>query len=44
MNAVRQAIHFVETGINREIAIFAEEYDERKLLTDADKLYGQANI
>ena len=43
-NAVRQAIGFVEAGINRDIAIFAEDYDEKKLLADAEKLYGQADI
>ena len=39
-NAVRQAIHFVETGINDDIAIFAGDYDEKKLLADAEKIYG----
>jgi len=38
-NAVRQAIHFVETGINDEITIFAADYDEKKVLADADKIY-----
>ena len=36
-NAVRQAIFFVETGINNDIAIFAEDYDEKKLIADLDK-------
>ena len=36
-NAVRQAIHFVETGINKDIMDFAEDYDEKKLLDSADK-------
>lgn len=40
-NAVRQAIFFVNTGINNDIASFAEDYDEKKLLADAEKLYGQ---
>ena len=39
-NAVRQAIFFVESGINNEIEIFAEDYDEKKLLSDAEKMYG----
>lgn len=40
-NAVRQAISFVETGINDEIAIFANDYDEKKLLSDAERMYGK---
>ncbi len=40
MNAVRQAINFVETGINNDIIKFAEDYDEKKLLADADRIYG----
>ena len=36
-NAVRQAIFFVETGINNDIAVFAEDYDEKKLIADLDK-------
>ena len=39
-NAVRQAIFFVNTGINADITSFAEDYDEKKLLADADKIYG----
>lgn len=39
-NAVRQAIFFVESGINNDIAQFAEDYDEKKLLDDADKMIG----
>lgn len=39
-NAVRQAIHFVETGINTDITIFAADYDEKKILDDADRIYG----
>ena len=38
-NAVRQAIHFVETGINDDITKFAADYDEKKLLADADKVF-----
>ena len=37
-NAIRQAIYFVETGINDEITAFAADYDEKKLLADAEKL------
>jgi glycerol-3-phosphate acyltransferase PlsX len=40
-NAVRQAISFVETGINKEIAIFAAEYDDRKFLMEQDRAYAQ---
>ena len=40
-NAVRQAIHFIETGINNDITIFAGDYDDKKLLADAEKMYGQ---
>ena len=39
-NAVRQAIFFVESGVNNEIEIFAEDYDEKKLIADAEKTYG----
>ena len=39
-NAIRQAIFFVESGINNEIATFAEDYDEKKLISDAEKMYG----
>ena len=38
-NAVRQAIFFVETGINDDIAVFAEDYDDKKLIADAEKMY-----
>lgn len=38
-NAVRQAIFFVETGINDDITVFAADYDDKKLLDDADKIY-----
>ena len=40
-NAVRQAIHFVETGINTDIAYFAVDYDDKKLLADAEKIYNE---
>ncbi len=40
-NAVRQAIFFVETGINNDISVFAEDYDDKKLLADAEKVYGE---
>ena len=43
-NAVRQAIHFVETDINSEIAKFAADYDDKKLIADAEKMYGQVEI
>ncbi len=39
-NAVRQAIFFVETKINDDIASFAEYYDDKKLIADAEKMYG----
>ncbi len=39
-NAVRQAIFFVETGINTDISIFAADYDDKKLISDAEKMYG----
>ncbi len=38
-NAVRQAIHCVETGITADISVFASDYDEKKMIADADKLY-----
>ncbi len=38
-NAVRQAIYFIETGINDDIIMFAKDYDEKKLLADAEKMY-----
>ena len=40
-NAVRQAIFFVNTGINDDIASFALDYDDKKLLADVEKLYTQ---
>ena len=38
-NAVRQSIYFVETGINDDIIAFARDYDEKKLIADAEKAY-----
>ncbi len=38
-NAVRQAINFIETGINEDIITFAKDYDEKKLIADAEKAY-----
>lgn len=38
-NAVRQSIYFVETGINEDIIAFARDYDEKKLIADAEKAY-----
>lgn len=38
-NATRQAISFVENGISEDIRIFAEDYDEKKILADADRMY-----
>ncbi len=38
-NAVRQAISFVETGINNDITLFAKDYDDKKILADAEKMY-----
>lgn len=36
-NAVRQAIHYVETGIIEDIITFARDYDEKKMLDDRDR-------
>ena len=36
-NAVRRAINCVETGITKDISTFASDYDEKKILADADK-------
>ena len=41
-NAVRQAIFFVNTGINDDITSFAVDYDDKKILADAEKHFGQA--
>ena len=38
-NAVRQAIEFVKTGINDEITKFAADFDDKKLIADAEKMY-----
>ncbi len=38
-NAVRQAISFVKTGINADITAFAKDYDDKKLLAEAERLY-----
>ena len=40
-NAIRQAIHFVETGINDDITKFAQDYDDKKLLADAEKIFNE---
>lgn len=42
-NAVRQAIHFVETGINNDIFSFAADYDEKKLLADAERQFDEVD-
>lgn len=38
-NAIRQAIYYVETGIIRDIEAFAADYDEKKILADAERLF-----
>ena len=38
-NAIRQAINFVNPGINEDITMFAADDDEKKLLADAEKIY-----
>ena len=38
LNAVRQAIFFVETGINDDIIAFAKDYDDKKLIADEEKM------
>lgn len=40
-NAIRQAIHYVETNIINDIVLFAQDYDEKKLLDEADKIYDE---
>ena len=40
-NAVRQAINFIESGVNEDIIAFARDYDEKKLLADAEKIYSE---
>lgn len=39
-NAVRQAISFVKTGINEDITLFAKDYDDKKILAEAERMYG----
>jgi glycerol-3-phosphate acyltransferase PlsX len=39
-NAIRQAINYTDSGVNEDIKAFARDYDERKLLADAEKMYG----
>ncbi len=43
-NAIRQAIFFLDAGINKDISIFAADYDDKKLLADAEKAYGSLDI
>ena len=43
-NAIRQAIFFVETGINDDITIFAADYDDKKLIADAEREFGNFEI
>ena len=38
-NAVRQAVSFVKTGINEDITIFAKDYDDKKILAEAERMY-----
>ena len=38
-SAIKQAISFVHTKINDDISSFAEDYDDKKLLADAEKMY-----
>ncbi len=40
-NAVRQAIAFVSSGINREIADYAQDFDDKKLIADAERMFGR---
>lgn len=40
-NAVRQAIHFVDTGINDDIVAFARDYDDKKILAEAEKMFDE---
>ena len=42
-NAVRQAIYFVETGINADIAGYAVDYDEKKIIAEAERMYSTAD-
>ena len=43
-NAIRQAIFFFDSKINSEIAVYAEDYDEKKLISDAERMYGNVDI
>ena len=38
-NAIRQAISFVKTGINDEIFAFAKDYDDKKILAEAERMF-----
>lgn len=38
-NAIRQAIGCVRSGITSDIAAFALDYDEKKLIADAERMY-----
>ena len=40
-NAVRQAINYVETGIIHDIVAFAADYEEKKILADADRIFDE---
>ena len=40
-NAIRQAINFVNTKINDDITLFAKDYDEKKILAEAEKIFDQ---
>ena len=42
-NAVRQAISFVKTGINEEISKFAADFDDKKMIADAERMYSTDN-
>ena len=40
-NAVRQAISFVKTGINDDITAFARDYDDKKILAEAERMFDE---
>ena len=40
-NAVRQAISFVKTGINDDITAFAKDYDDKKILAEAERMFDE---
>lgn len=42
-NAVRQAINYVDTGIIEDIVAFARDYDDKKLLADAERAYDSSD-